>query len=179
MTTTTYQRLIVLLGANDARYRLVDHAPEGRTAPASVLRRHPLAQAAKCLVVRVALGRKARRYVLAVIPGDRRVDLDGLRDLYDGTEASFAARDVAEELAGSVSGTIIPFAFHQELELLADPDLLVHDEIYFNAARLDRSVALATADYQRLAEPRVLPIAQPGEPWEPRELREAPAILPA
>jgi Ala-tRNA(Pro) deacylase len=170
MTTTTYQRLIDLLGEGHARYRLIDHAPEGRTAPASVLRGHSLTQAAKCLVVRVALGRKARRYVLAVIPGDRRVDLDGLCDLYGGTEASFAARDVAEQLAGSVSGTIIPFTFHPELELLADPDLLDHDEIYFNAARLDRSAALATDDYLRLAAPRVLPIARPGE---------APTAVPA
>jgi len=155
----TYDRLIDLLGRGQARYRLIDHAPEGRTGPASELRSHALVQAAKCLVVRVALGRRRRRYVLAVVPGDRRVDLDGLRDLYLGTEAAFAARDVAERLAGCVSGSVTPFALHPELELVVDPDLLVHDEIFFNAARLDRSVGLATADYVALAAPRVARIA--------------------
>lgn len=34
-----------------------------------------------------------------------------------------------------------------------------HEEIYFNAARLDRSPALATADYRAIAESRVEPIS--------------------
>ncbi|OKK04787.1 prolyl-tRNA synthetase [Streptomyces sp. CB03234] len=163
MTTSThptYHRLLDLLQQGGARYRLIDHPAEGHTGPASLLRGNPLDQAAKCLVVRVALGRRARRYVLAVVPGDRRVDLDGLCALYGGTEASFATRSVAEDLAGSVSGSILPFAFHPDLDLVADPDLLEHDEIFFNAARLDRSMSLATADYVALAAPRVARIAQ-------------------
>ncbi|MYV58330.1 YbaK/prolyl-tRNA synthetase associated domain-containing protein [Streptomyces sp. SID4931] len=165
---STYDRLIELLERGQARFRLIDHAPEGRTGPASVLRCHAPAQAAKCMVVRVALGRRSRRYVLAVVPGDRRVDLNGLSGLYSGTEASFAARDVAERLAGSVSGSILPFALHPELELVVDPGLLVHGEIFFNAARLDRSVALATSDYLTLAAPKVRPIAE--------RMAEAPAV---
>ncbi|MBW5420656.1 YbaK/prolyl-tRNA synthetase associated domain-containing protein [Streptomyces sp. BG9H] len=157
---STHDRLIDLLERGQARFRLIDHAPEGRTEPASVLRRHALAQAAKCLVVRVALGRRARRYVLAVVPGDRKLDLAGLNSLYAGTEASFATREVAERLAGSVSGSVVPFALHPDLDLVVDPDLLVHDEIFFNAARLDQSVALATTDYVGLAAPRVENITQ-------------------
>ncbi len=157
---TTYDRLIDLLERGQARFRIIDHEPEGRTEPASALRRHALAQAAKCLVVRVALGRRARRYVLAVVPGDRRLDLAGLNRVYAGTEASFATREIAERLAGSVSGSVVPFALHPDLDLVVDPDLLVHDEIFFNAARLDRSVALATDDYVGLAGPRVEVIAQ-------------------
>ncbi|WP_217230581.1 YbaK/EbsC family protein [Streptomyces anulatus] len=157
---TTYDRLIELLERSHARFRIIDHPPEGRTEPASVLRRHALSQAAKCLVVRVALGRRARRYVLAVVPGDRRLDLDRLSSIYTGTESSFATREIAERLAGSVSGSVVPFALHPDLDLVVDPDLLVHKEIFFNAARLDRSVALATDDYVSLAGPRVEVIAQ-------------------
>jgi Ala-tRNA(Pro) deacylase len=157
---STYDWLMDQLERRQARFRLIDHVPEGRTEPASILRGHALAQAAKCLVVRVATGRRSRRYVLAVVPGDRKVDLEELRDMYAGTEVSFAARDVAERLAGSVSGSVMPFARHPELDLVADPELLVHDEIFFNAARLDRSVALATDDYVAMALPRVRPIAQ-------------------
>ena len=72
---------------------------------------------------------------------------------------SFASTDKAEALAGSVSGTILPFSFTPELELVVDPGLLRHPEIYFNAARLDRSLALDTKDYIRLANPRIVPIA--------------------
>ena len=39
--------------------------------------------------------------------------------------------------------------------LIADPVLLDGDELYFNAGRLDRSIALDSQDYQRLAAPRI------------------------
>jgi Ala-tRNA(Pro) deacylase len=43
--------------------------------------------------------------------------------------------------------------------LLVDPRLLEHEELYFNAARLDRSMALRTSDYVKLAKPRLERIA--------------------
>ncbi|MFE5039287.1 YbaK/EbsC family protein [Streptomyces sp. NPDC056683] len=153
------QKLTDLFEAAAASYRMIPHPPEGRTDVVTRLRRHPLEQAAKSIVVRVATGKRSRRYVLAVVPGDRRVDLDALAQRYGGREASFAAREVAERLAGSISGSITPFAFSPELDLLVDEGLLVHDEIYFNAGRLDLSVALCVADYVALARPTVAPIA--------------------
>jgi Ala-tRNA(Pro) deacylase len=53
---------------------------------------------------------------------------------------------------------VLPFSYHPRLELVADPALLRTAELFFNAARLDRSIALATDDYTRLAAPRVAPI---------------------
>ena len=63
-------------------------------------------------------------------------------------------------LAGSVLGTVLPFPFHDDLEFVVDPVLMDNDEIFFNAARLDQSVALKVADYQRIAEPRLEPIIE-------------------
>jgi Ala-tRNA(Pro) deacylase len=154
-----FQRLTDLLVSGAASYRTMVHEPEGQTEAASRLRQHPLAQAAKSIVVRVATGKRSRRYVLAVVPGDRRVDLSALSVRYGGREASFATPEVAERLAGSVSGSITPFAFSSELDLLVDEGLIVHDEIYFNAGRLDVSFALSVADYLKLARPVIAAIS--------------------
>jgi Ala-tRNA(Pro) deacylase len=153
--TGPYQRLIADLNAAGARYRLIDHPPEGRTDLVSALRGHDVAQAAKCLVVMVKTGKKRTRYALTVVPGDARLDLQAVKALLAGTYAAFAAQDKAEELAGSASGTILPFSYHPRLEVIADPALLQAPELFFNAARLDRSIALATEDYLRLAAPRI------------------------
>jgi Ala-tRNA(Pro) deacylase len=155
----TYDRLIALLDEQGARYRIIEHAPEGATEVVSGLRGNSLAQAAKCIVVMVKVGKKVTRYVLAVVPGDRRVDLNAVKALLAGTYVSFASKDIAERLAGSVSGTVLPFSFDDKLELVVDPGLLEHDEIFFNAARLDRSLALSGKDYLRIATPRTEPIA--------------------
>lgn len=151
----TYTRLIALLDQHEARYRLIDHAPEGRTELVSAMRGNAPSQAAKCIILMVKLGKKVTKYILAVVPGDAQVDLAAVKALMHGTYIAFASSDIAERLAGSVAGTILPFSFSQELELIVDPSLLTNDELYFNAARLDRSLALSTTDYITLAQPRI------------------------
>lgn len=149
-----YTRLVADLDAIGARYRLIDHPPEGRTEQVSALRGNEVAHAAKCLIVMVKIGKKQTRYVLAVVPGDTRVSLAAVKDLLGGTYAAFASTEKAEQLAGSVSGTVLPVSYHSQLELIVDPGLLTAPELFFNAARLDRSMAVHTDDYVRLAKPR-------------------------
>ena len=150
-----YSRLIAELDSTGARYRLIEHAPEGRTELVSALRGHALDSAAKCLVLLVKIGKKQTRYVLAVVPGDARLDLPAVKALLGASYVAFADTGKAEQLAGSVSGTVLPFSYDERLELIVDPALLDHGELYFNAGRLDRSVALASEDYVRLARPRL------------------------
>ena len=156
----TYEKLITLLDANKASYRLIDHAPEGQTDKVSALRGHPVEAAAKCIVLIVKIGRKTSRFILAVVPGNARVDTVRVKSLFNGaTYAGFAATDVAERLAGSVAGTVLPFTFHPDLTLIADPSITNQEELFFNAARLDRSMALRVSDYIALAKPRIERIA--------------------
>ena len=155
----TYSRLIAILDEHGAQYRLIDHEPEGRTEIVSAMRGNTLGQAAKCIILMVKVGKKVTRYVLGVVPGDARIDLNGIKALLGATYISFASSDIAESLAGSVAGTILPFSFKPALELIVDPTLLINEEIYFNAARLERSLALRTSDYLSIAKPRVERIA--------------------
>ena len=154
MTEETYTKLIRFLDENVAQYRLIDHDPEGRTEIVSHIRGNNVSQAAKCIVVMVKITKKEKKYVLAVVPGDAKVDLNKIKSMYNGIYVSFATPEIAEELAGSVSGTVLPFSFNSKLELIVDPRLLENEEIFFNAARLDRSMALKTSDYVRLTNPR-------------------------
>ena len=159
----TYTQLIAFLDQHNAQYRLIDHEPEGRTEIVSPMRGNALSQAAKCIVLMVKIGKKVTKYILGVIPGDARVDLNVVKALMQRTYISFASSDIAEKLAGSVAGTILPFSFNSELELIVDPSLLENDKIYFNAARLDRSMALKTSDYMALSKPRIERIVVPME----------------
>ncbi len=159
-----YKKLIKFLDKNKAQYRLIDHKPEGRTEIVSPMRGNEVSQAAKCMVIMVKIGKKNTKYILGVIPGDEKIDLDAVKELFGGTYVSFATPQIAEDLAGSVAGTILPFSFNSELELLVDPKLLENEEIFFNAARLDRSMALKTSDYKKIAKPRLESIAHFPEP---------------
>jgi Ala-tRNA(Pro) deacylase len=155
----TYDRLIGMLDEHGVRYQLIDHEPEGNTEAVSALRGHPVAAAAKCLLLIVKVDRFTTRYVLAVVPGDRRVEMAAIRALFGARYVGFCDVETAERLAHAVPGTVLPFALDPAVELIVDADLVEHDRLYFNAARLDRSLVMSGADYLRLAQPRVERIA--------------------
>jgi len=155
----TYHRLIDLLAG--VPYKLIDHAPDGTTESVSALRGHPVSHAAKCIVLMVKVDKRTTRYALAVVPGDRRVDLDAVKRLYNARYVGFADATTAERLAQTIPGTVLPFSLDPTLELLADPAVVAAPELYFNAARLDRSVMMSGADYQAIAQPRVVRITLP------------------
>lgn len=155
-----YTQLIEFLDGHGVQYRLIDHPPEGRTEVVSPLRGKQLKQAAKGIVLMVKIGKKVTRYVLGIVPGDARVDLNAVKTPLGGTYVSFASPPIAERLAGSVAGTILPFSFNRSWNRSLTPPFLINDELYFNAARLDRSIVLATTDYLALAKPRIERIAE-------------------
>ena len=59
-----YARLVAFLDEHGVQYRLIDHAPEGRTEIVSPMRGNMLSQAAKCIVLMVKMGKKITRYIL-------------------------------------------------------------------------------------------------------------------
>src|SRR5690242_557669 len=101
-TYPTYDRLIALLDEKGARYRVIEHPPEGRTEVIGAIRGNPLSQSAKCIIVMLKIDKKTTRFVLVVVPGDARVDFDALKTLYGAAHCSFASVENAEKFGGSV-----------------------------------------------------------------------------
>ena len=63
-------------------------------------------------------------------------------------------------LTDCVFGSVPPFSFHEELQLIADPSLLArYAELAFNAGLLDHSIILNTRDYERIVQPRLVKFA--------------------
>lgn len=174
MTTPSdnaHAMLMACFAEHDVAPREISHPPEGETRRASLLRGHPLAAAAKTLVLRVGLGGKRRRYVLAVIDGESQVDKAAVAAAFCGRNAYFADRATAERLTGCVSGSVMPLSFDPELAVIADAKLLDQPVLYFNAGRLDLSVAVETAQWLAVASPRIDTIALNEEPQ--RKVRAA------
>ncbi len=162
-TRSAYARLIELLDTNDADFRTIRHKREGCTEAVSSLRGNELAAAAKCMVVMVKISKRDKAYVLAVVPGDRRVDLAAVKAMKHGIYAGVAHPDIAERLSGCTVANLVPFSWDADLEVVVDPAVYEHDEIYFNAGRLDRSIALAASDHRRIANAVEQTISLPPE----------------
>lgn len=154
-----YDRIISTLADADARFRVIEHSPEGRTEVVSEIRGNAPRAAAKAMVIKVKRP-TGPTFVLAVVPGDRRVNMDAILTLVGGRSASFAAPADAERLTACVMGAVPPFTFDDELTLLVDEQLAAEEEIFFNAARLDRSLAVDREGYLRAASPRIARLSQ-------------------
>lgn len=158
-SSSIHERLTALLDSEGADYRVVEHESEGRTELIAKIRGNRTEQAVKSIVVMIRFGKNEPRYALANVPGDCRVDLKAVRALFGGSQSAFAPREKAEELTGCVIGSIPPFSFNDQLEVLADPLIQENEEVVFNAGRLDRSIFMKCADYFRIAKPQLVKIA--------------------
>lgn len=149
-----HRRLLALLDGGGARYRVVEHPPEGRSEEISRIRGNDPRQAMKALVCEVRGGGHGRRPVLAVVPGAARLDMRSLCRAVGAQKGRFAPAETAERLTGCVMGAVPPFSFARDvLPLLVDDSFRDWSEVCFNAGRLDRSIFLMFEDYRRLVEP--------------------------
>ena len=126
------------------------------------IRGNRVEQSIKSIVVQVRLNRTENIYCLANVPGDCRIDFDGIKRHFNADSVAFAARDKAQELTGCVIGAIPPFSFNDPLQVLADPLIRQNEEVVFNAGRLDRSIFMKLEDYIRIAKPQMAQIALRG-----------------
>lgn len=155
----SHAKLVHLLNEHEVDFRLVNHEPEGRTDIISKIRGNSLSQAAKAMVVMVKISKKKKRYALVVVPGDCKLDFDGISKALGGERTFFAAKEKAEQLTGCEMGAVPPFSFDSDLLLVVDERLTQEREIVFNAARLDTSFFLKQEDYLRVANPKVAAVA--------------------
>jgi len=159
---SVHEQLCALLDKEGADYRVVEHETEGRTELIAKIRGNRIQQSIKSIVVQVRLSRKENVYYLANVPGDCRIDFNGIKKHFDADSVAFAAREKAQALTGCVIGAIPPFSFSDQLQVLADPLIQENEEVVFNAGRLDRSIFMKLDDYIRIAKPVLVKIALRG-----------------
>jgi Ala-tRNA(Pro) deacylase len=159
MTMDVHEQLRALLDREGAVYRVIEHEAEGRTEVIAKIRGNRIEQSIKSIILQVRLGKKENMYCLANVPGDCRIDFDGVKRHFNASSAAFAKPDKAQELTGCVIGAIPPFSFNDQLPVLADPLIQENEEVVFNAGRLDRSIMMKLDDYIRIAKPILVNIA--------------------
>ena len=159
MAGDVFERLVALLADAKARFRVIEHAAEGRSEAISVIRGNRPDQAAKAMVLDLRGGGGGRRHVLAILPGSRKLDFNAVATLFEARKCGFASPGTAQELTGCAMGSVPPFSLNPALAIVVDEDLLANQTLFFNAGRLDRSMELDTKDWLAVAQPKIARIA--------------------
>jgi len=154
-----FDRIVALLTEARASFRVIEHEAEGRSEKISVIRGNRPDQAAKAMVLDVRGGGGGRRHVLAILPGNSKLDFNAVATLFEARKCGFASPDTAQALTGCVMGAVPPFSPNPDLVVVGHDGPRPNETLFFNAGRLDRSMELDTRDWMAVTRPRVARIA--------------------
>ena len=116
----------------------------------------PLVRTVKTLVVE--LGHE--KYCLALMPGDRQLDLKCLAKVTGSKRSTMVDTATAERFTGYLVGGISPFGTKQPLPVVMEESILQHDEILINAGQRGVMLKMSPADIVRALNGKVAAIAR-------------------
>lgn len=151
---SVFDRLHERLQQSGAVFTVLRHEPVFTSEQAAAVRGTPLASGAKALVVKAG-----ERFVLLVLPADRKLDSKKARAGLGARDLRFASREEVERLTGLQPGSIPPFGSLFDLPTYCDPALGDNASINFNAGDHAISVQLPYAEYVRIETPTMCAIA--------------------
>jgi Ala-tRNA(Pro) deacylase len=94
---------------------------------------------------------------MAVLPANRKVVLSDLREVTGSDQVGFATEQQFEDRFPDCEiGAMPPFGHLYGMEVYLSEKLAENDEIAFNAGSHEEVIKLAFADFERLAQPRVM-----------------------
>ena len=101
-----------------------------------------LAKTVKSLVVEL----EPNTYCLALMPGDRQLDLKSLARVFKVKRTAMADAATARRLTGYLVGGISPFGTTQKLPVVMDSSIHKFDEVLINAGQRGTMLIMAPSD---------------------------------
>lgn len=145
---TAYERLTELLDEARVHYTVTHHVPVRTSEEAAKVRGTPLSSGAKALVCKAD-----ERFVLFVMPANRRLDSAAVRRMLGIRSLRFATPEEVAQLTGLPPGAIPPFGALFGLPTYCDQAIADETTINFNAGDRAISVAMAANEYLAVERP--------------------------
>jgi len=144
------QQIEDMLMQHGIAFQVLRHEPVYTSEEAARIRGTPLASGAKALICK-----GEDRFVMFVVPADRKLDSHAVRRAKGWRKLRFATREEVLELTGLAPGSIPPFGSLFGLPTLCDERLGDNDVINFNAGDHSISVGMRYADYVLAEKPEL------------------------
>jgi Cys-tRNA(Pro) deacylase len=102
------------------------------------------------------------RWVVALIPGDRRADPTKIAGAAGAKNARIAKPDEVKRATGFVTGAVAPFPLPGVDRVFVDRSLLAHRRVWIGAGSPSHMAVLSPADLVRLARARPMDAVETG-----------------
>jgi Ala-tRNA(Pro) deacylase len=97
------------------------------------------------------------KMAMAVLPANRKIVLQDLREITGSEEVKFASEEeFKEQFPGCETGAMPPFGNLYGMEVFVAESLGTNEEIAFNAGSHTEVIQMAYGDFERLVRPKVV-----------------------
>ena len=151
MEESVFHRIENLLNGSSVPFTVLRHEPVYTSEQAAEIRGTPLASGAKALVIKAG-----DRFVLLVIPADRKLDSRKAREVLGAKAVRFASKEEVHQLTGLQPGSIPPFGSLFRLPTYCDPALENNGSINFNAGDHAISIQMSPKDFTAVEKPELI-----------------------
>ena len=147
----TYELVTKLLSAT-TWLEVFTHAPVTTSVEASQIRHgYSITQGAKALILR-----SGGKFLMVVVPGDKKFLNSKLKRLLNVKEVSFASQEeIAQLTQGILIGGVPPFGSAFNLKTYLDRSVLENEKIIFNCGDRQVSVAMYSQEYIEIELPEI------------------------
>ena len=153
-----YNLITSFLDEKDVVYEIIDHEPVFTSEQAASVRGLNPSEGAKSLLLKTDKG-----FVLAVLPGDRRLNSKAVRSILGCKDIRFAAPEEVVANMGCEIGACYPFGNLISIRMVVDPSLGDNQFISFNPGRHDRTIRMAWKEYSENVLPELDHISKLGD----------------
>ncbi len=149
--SSAHDKIVNLLLAHGVDFKYLSHQPVYTSQEAAEVRKTKLSQSAKALVLQAD-----EEYILFIVPGDQRADLDELQKKLKLSHLAMASKETVQAKTGLQVGAIPPFGSVIGLPTYMSHNLSTEEKIAFNAGKHRRSIIMALEDFVKIEHPKII-----------------------
>ena len=147
-----YEKIRQLARRLNVKYTEYHHEPVTTSEEAAKVREVPLHLGAKALIMLAD-----NKPIQVVVPGDKKVNTDALKQDLEVSKLKMAPRDLAEQLSGVEIGGIPPFGnlFDEPIAVYVSKSVLENEFMEFNAGNRSISMRMNPNDWLKMTDATV------------------------
>jgi Ala-tRNA(Pro) deacylase len=150
-----FQKIIELLDSQDIKYEILEHEPVYTSEQAAKVRNESINSGAKSLLLRAG-----GYFVLAVLPGGKRLSSKKVKKFLGLKDLRFATPQEVKEAMGCEIGSCYPLGKIIGVRTIIDNALLENEDISFNPGLHEKTIKLKLRDYLSLAAAEITDISE-------------------
>lgn len=143
-----FEKIKKLLAENKIQYEVIEHEPVLTSEDAARVRKTPLKQGAKALVMFAD-----RKPIMIVVPANLKIDMKKFKKDYTIRDLRMATSEEVEKVTSVKVGAVPPFGNIFEIPLYVDKKMSENNKITFNAGEHTKSISMSYKDFERIAKP--------------------------